>query len=202
MQHNAPVSALSAPALSMLAQLQRHTRSDVLFTLSKAMDLAVQYRLVRPETRIDGFVNPLVLAGLANHSAAANGKDGLPGRLAGMRLAVTDDTAASGLDGRAVLQANGLTQAAGRAAGAANTADVSYLVTTGAADAGLVYLTDVQADRRLMVLAPLEADPVLTTYAVAVNAKAVSPNAQTFLEVMRSGAGMAALRAAGLQVAG
>ena len=49
-QAGAPVSVLSAPAMSMLAQIQRHTRNDVLFTLSAAMDQAVQLQLVRPET--------------------------------------------------------------------------------------------------------------------------------------------------------
>lgn len=201
-QAGAPVSVLSAPATLMLAQLQRHTRNDVLFTLSGAMDLAIQLRLVRPETRIGGFTNPLVLAGLKDRGAAAGDKASLPDMLAGARIAVTDDTVASGLDGRAVLGANGLTEAAGnRVTGAANTADVSFLVTTGAADIGLVYRTDVLADPRLAVLAPLEAGPALTNYVAAVNAKAVSPNARALLEVMRSPAGNAALRAAGLEIA-
>lgn len=200
-QAGAPVSVLSAPAMSMLAQLQRHTRNDVLFTLSGAMDHAVQLRLVRPETRVDGFANQLVLACLAGNGVAAKDKAGLLSLLAGARIAVTDDTVASGLDGRAVLDANGLTQAAGdRVIGAANTADVAFLVTTGAADIGLVYMTDVRADERLAVLATLDADPALTNYAAAVNAKAVSPNAQAVLNVMRSPEGSASLRAMGLEV--
>lgn len=200
-QAGAPVSVLSAPAMSMLAQLQRHTRNDVLFTLTGAMDQAVQLRLVRPETRVDGFANRLVLACLAGNGVAPKDETSLPGMLAGARIAVTDNTAASGLDGRAVLDANGLTQAAGnRVIGAANTADVAFLVTTGAADIGLVYMTDVRADERLAVLATLDADPALTNYAAAVNAKAVSPNAQAVLNVMRSPAGSASLRATGLEV--
>jgi molybdate transport system substrate-binding protein len=199
-QAGAPVSVLSAPAMSMLAQIQRHTRNDVLFTLSIAMDQAVQLQLVRPETRVDGFSNPLVLARLANNSPAQLDQAGLPGLLAGARLAVTDNTVASGLDGRAVLKANGLAPA-GQVMGAATTADVAFLLVTGAADIGLVYLTDVKADPRLTVLATLNADPALTHYSGAVNAKAVSPNAQALLNVMRSTAGSASLRAAGLGVA-
>jgi molybdate transport system substrate-binding protein len=114
---------------------------------------------------------------------------------------VTDNTVASGLDGRAILDQNGLTKAAGsRVMGAATTADVVFLVTTGAVDIGLVYLTDVRADPRLMVLATLAADPVLTSVAGAVNAKAVSPNAQAVLNVMRGAKGSGALRNAGLTV--
>ncbi len=120
----------------------------------------------------------------------------------GARIALTDDTVASGLDGRAVLDANGLTQVVGnRVMGAANTADVAFLITTGAADIGLVYLTDVKADPRLKVLATLTADPALTNYAGAVNVKAVSPNAQALLNVMRSTDGNTTLRNAGLRIA-
>jgi ABC-type molybdate transport system substrate-binding protein len=123
---------------------------------------------------------------------------GLPSLLAGAKIAVTDDTVASGLDGRAVLAANGLTPA-GEVMGAATTADVAFLLVTGVADVGLVYLTDVKADPRLQVLATLNADPTLTTYSGALNAKAVSPNAQAVLNLMRGTAGSAALRAAGLE---
>lgn len=200
-QAGAPLSVLSAPAMLMLAQLQRHTRNDVLLTLSGAMDLAVQLRLVRPETRIDGLTNQLVLAGLARNGVAATDRAAPEAILAGAQIAVTDNTVASGLDGRAVLDDNGLTQAAGnRVIGAANTADVAFLITTGVADIGLVYLTDVRADTRLMVLAPLAADPALTNYAAAVNTKAISPNAQAVLNVMRSTEGEAVLRATGLEI--
>jgi molybdate transport system substrate-binding protein len=196
----APIAVLCAPAASMLAQLQRHTRNDVLFTLSSAMDMAVALQLVLPETRIDGFSNPLVLTAMRGRASAAD-QAGLAAMLASAKLAVTDDTVASGLDGRAILEQNGLTKAAGsRVMGAATTADVAFLVTTGAADIGLVYLTDVRADPRLMVLATLAADPVLTSVAGAVNAKAVSPNAQAVLNVMRGAKGSAALRNAGLTV--
>lgn len=200
-QAGAPVSVLSAPAMSMLAQIQRHTRNDVLFTLSDAMDLAVELRLVRPETRVDGFSNALVLAGLHTNKQITINSASLPDLLARARVAVTDNTDASGLDGRAVLDANGLTQAAGRRViGAATTADVVFLITTGAADIGLVYLTDVKANPQLAHLATLNADTKLRNYAGAVNAKAVSPNAQAFLNVIRGNEGKAALRAAGLEI--
>jgi molybdate transport system substrate-binding protein len=199
-QAGAPVSVLSAPASLMLAQIQRHTRNDVLFTLSSAMDQAVRLQLVRPETRIDGFANPLVLAGLRDRCTVPADKAALSRMVATARLAVTDDTVASSLDGRAILRTNGLANSA-RVMGAANTADVAFLLVTGAADIGLVYATDVKADPRLVVLATLIADPLLTDYAGAVNAKAVSPNAQAVLNVMRGTAGCTALRAAGLTVA-
>jgi len=192
-----PVAALCAPASLMLAQITRHTRDDVLFTLATAMDQAVAARLVRPETRVDGFANTLVLAGLGDRVTPPASRAGLIAMLAMARVAVTDPTAASGLDGRAVLAANNITPP--NVMGAANTGDVAFLVTTGAADLGLMYLTDAKADPRLTVIATLTADPKLTNYAAAVNAKAVSPNAQTFLNSLR-GPAAASLRAAGLTV--
>lgn len=197
----APISVLSAPAMSMLQQLQRHTRNDVLFTLSSAMDLAVRLRLVRPETRVDGFTNTLVLAGVRNRGAVVTDKAGLLSLLLGARIAVTDNTVASGLDGRAVLDTNGLTQiVSNHVMGAANTADVAFLITTGAVDIGLIYLTDVKADPRLTVRATLTTDPGLAEYSGAVNVKAVSPNAQALLNVMFSAEGNATLREAGLRI--
>jgi ABC-type molybdate transport system substrate-binding protein len=201
-QAGAPVSVLSAPAMSMLAQIQRHTRNDVLITLSGAMDLAVQLQLVRPETRVDGFSNPLVLAILGSSGTTPVDEAGLLGVLADARVAVTDNTVASGLDGRAVLDANGLTQATGKhVMGAATTADVAFLLATGVADIGLVYLKDVKADPRLTVLATLKADPTLTSYSGAISVKAMSPNAQAVLNVIRRTEGSSALRAAGLGMA-
>jgi molybdate transport system substrate-binding protein len=192
------VAALCAPAPLMLAQIARHTRDDVLFTLSTAMDQAVASGLVRGETRVDGFCNTLVLAGLVDRISAPSNSVGLAALLAAARVAVTDATVVSGLDGRAVLAVNNFAPA--NVIGAANTLDVAFLVTTGAADLGLMYMTDVKADPRLRVIATLNSDPKLTNYAGAVNAKAVSPNALAFLMSLR-GSAAPALRAAGLTVA-
>jgi ABC-type molybdate transport system substrate-binding protein len=192
-----PVAVLAAPATLMLAQITRHTRNDVLFTLATAMDDAVKQQLVQPQTRVDGWNNPLVLAIAAGGRAPAD-PAALPTWLSTRQVAVTDDTVVSGLDGRAVLVANQLNP--GRVIGTANTGDAAFLVTTGAADAALVYLSDVRGNPKLALLAPLRADPALTRLAGAVNAKAVSPNAQHFLDFMRSPAAGRRLRAAGLDL--
>jgi len=177
------VAVLSAPAPLMVQQMLRHTRNDVLFTRSDAMDQAQGLDLVAPGSRVDGFSGPLVIAA----------RQGWIGALNGARMAVTDATVESaGLDGRAVLAAAGI--AAGAVQGAANTGDVAFLVTTGAAEAGLVYLTDVQADARLKVVMKLPGPG--QAYSVAVNAHAVSPNAQAFVNLLRGSGG--ALQAGGL----
>ncbi|HTQ72183.1 MAG TPA: substrate-binding domain-containing protein [Acidocella sp.] len=197
-QAGAPVAVLSTVAAGMLAQIQRHTRNDVLFTLSSAMDQAVQAGFVVPSTRVDGFANALVLAGLAGRFAAPANAAARAPLVAGRKIAVTDDTTASNLDGRAVLAANGLA-ASGNVLGTANTADAAFLVTTHVADLALIYRTDALADPRLAVLASLTADPALVAYSVAVNARAVSPNARALLGLISSPGGRALLRQAGLE---
>lgn len=197
-QAGAPVAVLCTTAAGMLAQIERHTRNDVLFTLSNAMDQAVQSGFVVPSTRVDGFSNMLVLAGLAGRYTPPAQPATLQTLLSGAVIAVTDNTPAAGLDGRAVLAANGLT--AGQVQGTANTADAAFLVTTGAADIALLYRTDVWADPRLAVLAELTADPALTNYSAAVNTKAVSPNARILVKLIGSSTGTAVLRDAGLGV--
>jgi len=186
-----PVAILSAPAPAMIEQIRRHTRDDVLVTVSTAMDRAVGQNFVDPKTRIDGFSNPLVLAAGAGRFAGA----ALP---PGARVAVTDNTQNSGLDGAAVLAANGYKTA--RLTGTASTADAMFLLTTGAVDAAVVYQTDARAARGVQILATLTADPALTAFSAAVNAKSISPNAQALLDLMRAPAGAAALKNAGLEI--
>jgi ABC-type molybdate transport system substrate-binding protein len=187
LQGGPEIAILSAPAALMLAQITRNTRNDVLFTLSTAMDQAVQQGFVVPSTRQNGFFNPLVLAGVA----------AVPIPLA--TIAVTDNTPAAALDGRAVLAANKIAPAG--ILGAANTGDVAFLVTSGAANLGLMYLTDVRADARLKVAATLNADPGLTSYAAALNRKSQSAAAPGFLAFLNQPSTRAALAQAGLGVA-
>jgi molybdate transport system substrate-binding protein len=189
---------LCAPGPLMVAQIIRHTRDDVLFTLDTVMDEAVAAGVVVPASRAGGFVNALVLAGLRRSIAAPLDQARMQALLAKARVAVTDDTAAANLDGRAILAANNVS--APNIQGVANTADAAFMVTTGAADIGLIYLTDALADPRLSVAASLTAPAALTNYTAAVNARAISPNAQALIDLMHSPAGVARLGEAGVKV--
>jgi ABC-type molybdate transport system substrate-binding protein len=192
------VYPLCAPGPAMVAQIIRHTRNDVLFTLSPTMDDAAVAGLINPASRADGFSNKLVLAGLRGSSAPPQDAAVLQALLAKSRVAVTDDTPASCLDGRAILAANNL--AAPNIQGAADTGDVAFLLATGAADIGLIYQSEAQAHPRLTVLATLNAPPAITFYAAAVNAHAFSPNAQALINLLRSPGGIARLNAAGIEM--
>jgi ABC-type molybdate transport system substrate-binding protein len=189
---------LCAPGPAMVAQLIRHTRNDVLFSLAPTIDAAMAAGLVVPSSRIGGLTNQLVLAGSQRAGAAGLDQAGLQALLAKSRVAVTDDTPAANLDGRAILAANNLTAA--QIQGVATTADAAFMVTSGAADLGLIYLTDALADSHLTVFATLNAPPSVTRCAAAVNAHAFSPNAQALVDLIRSPAGIACLGQAGVRV--
>jgi ABC-type molybdate transport system substrate-binding protein len=192
------IAILSAPPPAMLEQIRRHTRDDVLVTISTAMDQASAQNFIDPTTRIDGFSNPLVLAGRA---AGPGAKIAPPAGAAGLRIAVTDNTIISGLDGKALLAANGFALGANTILGAASTQDAMFLLLAGEADAALIYRTDAKSDPRLAILATLQAAQALTAVSAAVNAKSTSPGAKSLLTLMRSPAGAAALAAAGLEIA-
>ena len=194
----APVAVLSAPAGLLLAQIQHRARNDILFTLNAFMDQAVQLNLVKPGSRIDGWSNQLVLAVPGTQPLAAPDRPTLIRRLAKARVAVTNATDVSaGLDGRAILASSGL-PLAGSFIGAADTGDVAFLLRSGAADVGLLYLTDVKAAGGLQVLAVLDDGASRMGYACAANAQAMSPNVQAFLGLIKGGEARARLQQAGL----
>ena len=138
-------------------------------------------------------MNAAIAAGGQAPSGAA-----APAWVAVRRVAVTDNTVESGLDGHAVLAANQLTPR--QVIGVANTGDAASMVRNGDADAALVYRSDVQGNAAYAVLITLTAAPMMTSFAGAVSAKAVSPKAQQFLDFMRGGVASARLQAGGLSV--
>lgn len=195
------VAILSAPAPSMVEQIRRHTRDDILVTISTTMDQAASQNFIDPKTRIDGFSNPLVLAALGTRAAGLARKITSPGTAAGLRIAVTDNTVISNLDGKSLLAANGFSTGSNTLIGTASTQDALFLLLTNAVDMALVYQTDAKSDPAIVILTTLTAVPALTAFSAAINAKAVSPTAQSVLGVMRSPPGIAALTAAGLEIA-
>ena len=64
-RNQAPVAVFSASPVQMLALIEHDAKDDVLMTLSDAMDDAVRRKLVKSETRFNGWRNRLVLAARA-----------------------------------------------------------------------------------------------------------------------------------------
>jgi ABC-type molybdate transport system substrate-binding protein len=202
-QTGAPVHVFSAPPTLILAQLRHQVWNDVVVTQVPWMDQAEQEGVIVPGTRTGVWHNSLVLA-RASRPANDGGKE---------IVAVTDPTQAATIDGLAVLTAMGLHPVAVQEAnsplsgaipaaqgwhptyvqGVANTAEVGFLLQTGAAAQGLVYLTDVRADPKLSVVAPVTATAAIV-YTAAISRLTHSPNARAFLNYLVSPAPIEVLR--------
>ncbi len=195
------VAVLTAPAMLILAQVERQTRTDLLVLPSEAMDAASRKGLVQPATRRQLGRNPLVFAALAGTGEVQADSAALLRQLGNGRLAATDPTPAATFDGLAALDRLGLlTPLAGRVIGAANTGDVAFLIRTGAARFGLLPLTEVRADPALSVA--LAADPARLPpipCAAALSRGAESPRARDFLDFLVAPEAASHLRAAGLE---
>jgi molybdate transport system substrate-binding protein len=190
-QTGVPVHVFAAPPTLILAQLRHEVWNDVVVTETSWMDQAEQAAVIEPGTRTGAWRNTLVLARAPG--AEATGAAG-----ATETLAITDPTPAATIDGPAVLAALGLHPA--HVQGAANTAEVAFLVNTGVAGQGLVHLTDVRADPKLSVAAPVAPTayaPIV--YAAAISTVTHSPNAHAFLDYLHSPAAAEVLRADGLE---
>jgi molybdate transport system substrate-binding protein len=185
-QTGVPVHVFVAPPAIILAQLRHAVWNDVVVTLAPWMDQAEEAGVIEKGTRTGTWRNALVLAQATSMHATNE------------TLAITDPTPAASIDGPAVLAALGLHPA--RVQGVANTAEIDFLLDTGAAAQGLVHLTDVRADSKLSVAAPVAPSayaPIV--YAAAVSTLTHSPNARVFLDYLHSPAATDVLRADGLE---
>jgi len=209
-QTGVPVHVFVAPPALILAQLRHQVWNDVVVTQASCMDQAERAGVIEKGTRTGAWRNTLVLARATDVTAAND------------MVAITDPTPAATIDGPAVLVAMGLHPVPVQGAdavqvtllaklglhpthvqGVANTAEVGFLLDTGAAAQGLAYLTDVRADPKLSVVAPVAASafppipPII--YAAAISTLTHSPNAHAFLDYLGSAAATEVLRADGLE---
>src|SRR5580658_852578 len=181
-----PVHVFAAPPTLILAQLRHQVWNDVVVTQAPWMDRAEQVGVIAKDTRTGAWRNTLVLARAAGVTPAND------------TVAVTDPTPAASVDGPAVLAAMG--GPAAHFQGVANTAEVAFLLDTGAAAQGLVYLTDVRADPELSIAGPVaDAAYAPIVYAAAISTLRHSPNAHAFLDYLHAPAATEVLRADGLQ---
>jgi molybdate transport system substrate-binding protein len=164
----------TAPGL-IVPQLAREVQIDLVMTHSSTLDQAAQAGLLAAEPRTGTWSNVLVVAETMDATGSADtGK-----------FAVSELAAASGIDGAAVVARLGIDPA--RVASAIDTTEVAFLLTTGAARTGLLYLTDVRADPRLRVLNQVEGQPpALCSAAITKGARRLDPAAFiTFLGTPR-----------------
>lgn len=184
-QTGVPVHLFTAPPAIILAQLEHVVWNDVVVTLTPWMDQAEKAGVIQPGTRTGAWRTTLVIA----QPQAATASD---------VVAVPDPTPAAAIDGPAVLAAAGLHPA--KLQGVANSANVVFLLETGAAGQGLLHLTEVRADPALKVAATLPdtAYPQIR-YTAAISTLTHSPNARAFLDFLTSPAATETLQADGLE---
>jgi molybdate transport system substrate-binding protein len=170
----------------ILPQLVRGIQNDIVVTQPAILDQAVQAGVVASAVPAQ-WRNPLVLAG--PHGATELDRI----------VAAPDPSPASDIDGPGVLARIDITPS--RILGAVDTDEVAFLLTTGAAQAGLLHMTDVRADQRLAVIRPVPAElqPPLR-YAAAVTRLARRPNPEGFVGFLAAPEGAAILAAAGLEM--
>ena len=171
----------------LVPQLARAVQNDLLLTQAPIMAAAASAGLLAGTPR-GAWRNPLVLA--ARRGAG-------PRALAG-RLAVTDPTPMSGIDGPTIVAKLGLAPA--QILGVIDTNTVLALLGRGEADAGLLHASDVagRADLEIVEAVPDSAAPS-PTYVIAVSVLARRPDPQAFVDFLVSPEGTALLKASGLE---
>jgi molybdate transport system substrate-binding protein len=175
----------------ILPQLARQIQNDLICTRRDAMDAAVSSGLVAAGASRGAWRNRLVIGTRAGAGPAA-----VQGR-----IAVSDPTPASDMDGPAIIDGLGLGQAA--VLGVIDTDEVAFLLLRGQADAGLLHLTDIHANPGLAILRTVPdgaaAPPI--TYSIAVTKLARRPAPQAFVAFLMAPEGGAVLRSFGLEAA-
>ncbi len=172
----------------ILPQLARAIQNDLICTEAHAVEAAVQAGLVAADAPRGAWRNPLVIATRKGSGAAA----------AKGRVAASDPTPGSDMDGPAIIRSLDLGQSA--VLGVIDTDEVVFLLRRGEAEAGLLHATDVRANPDLEVLKAVPdglAGPIV--YSVAVTRLARRPDPQAFAAFLVSPEGTALLREQGLE---
>ena len=171
----------------ILPQLERAIQNDIVVTQVSILDQVRQAGLLVASPSGPRWRNPFVIAGPAGASDIA------------AAFAVPDPTPAFAIDGPALLAKLGIKPA--RLLGAVDTTEVANLLTSGAAQAGLLHLTDVRANLRLEVVRPVPPDiqpPRL--YAASVTKLARRPDPESFVQFLASSEAAGLLVDNGLEI--
>ncbi len=171
----------------LVPQLARAVQNDLLLTQRPIMDAAASAGLLAGAPR-GAWRNPLVLT-----ARRGRGPDALAGR-----LAVTDATPMSDIDGPTIVSRLGLAPA--KVLGVIDTATVLALLARGEVEAGLLHASDVAGRTDLEVVGSVpQAIAPPSTYVVAVSTLARRPAPHAFVDFLTSADGSDVLAASGLE---
>jgi ABC-type molybdate transport system substrate-binding protein len=174
----------TAPGL-IQPQLGRDVQIDIVVTQAAALDRLAGSGLLAGDARSGMWRDRLVIAE----------RDGAAGEAGSGSFAVSELPAASGIDGADIAERLGVAPAS--RISAIDTEEVAFLLVSGAARSGLLFLTDVRADPRLRVIRPVEVAPVM--FAAAVTKGASRPDPAAFVRFLDTPRVAQALSDSGLE---
>lgn len=186
------VSVSYAASGALARQIENGAPADVFISADEEwMNRLQKEGLIRPGTRADWLGNRLVLVASANSGAKLDLKPGLDlmGALKGGRLAIGDPKfVPAGRYAQAALQKLGAWDALRNSLALSDSVRAALaLVSRGEAPLGIVYETDVAADKgvRIIGVFPEDSHPPIV-YPIALTAGSKNPDAPKYLAWLKS----------------
>jgi molybdate transport system substrate-binding protein len=200
-------AVISYAATNALAkQIEAGAPADLFFSADLDwMDYAASRKLIRPETRVNLLGNALVLIAPKDAAVRVTLQPGLDlaGLLGSGRLAMANvEAVPAGKYGKTALEKLGAWNAVkDRVAQAESVRAALLLVSRAESPLGIVYRTDAASDPNVKILGtfPDEShEPIV--YPVALTVGSSNPDAQAFLDYLRSGKARGLFEAQGFAV--
>ena len=195
-----------AASNTLIKQIEQGAPADIFISADLDwMDYGQQKNLIKPDSRFNLLGNRLVLIAPKDASVSANIQPGfdLATVLKGGRLAMGNvDAVPAGKYGKAALEKLGVWDSVKDKIAQAESVRAALLfVSRGEAPLGIVYQTDAAADPSVKIVGtfPENTHPPII-YPVALTKESTNPDAQTFLNYLRSPAARAAFERQGFTV--
>lgn len=200
----ATISYAASPALAK--QIEQGAPADLFASADLDwMDYVQGKGLIRPHTRVNLLGNRIVLIAAKDAKVTVALAPGLTlsGVLGGGRLAMANVNAVpAGKYGKAALEKLGAWEGVkDKIAQAENVRAALLFVSRGEAPLGIVYQTDAASDPNVKIVGTFPEDthpPII--YPVAVTKASANPDAEAFLDFLRSGVARAAFERQGFTV--
>ena len=195
-----------AASNTLIKQIEQGAPADIFISADLDwMDYGQQKNLIKPDSRFSLLGNRLVLIAPKDATVSANIQPGfdLATVLKGGRLAMGNvDAVPAGKYGKAALEKLGVWDSVKDKIAQAESVRAALLfVSRGEAPLGIVYQTDAVADPGVKIVGTFPENthaPII--YPVALTKESTNPDAQTFLNYLRSPAARAAFERQGFTV--
>jgi molybdate transport system substrate-binding protein len=195
-----------AASNTLIKQIEEGAPADIFMSADLDwMDYGQQKNLINPETRSNLLGNRLVLVAPRNSNVAVNLQPGvnIAALLNGGRLAMGNvDSVPAGKYGKAALEKlRAWDSVKDKIAQAESVRAALIFVSRGEAPLGIVYQTDAAADPGVKIVGTFPEDshpPII--YPIALTKTSANPDAQTFLNFIRSPAARPAFERQGFTI--